>query len=77
MVISFVPRLRNDSRFLQQILLDFGALDDALVIEVDVDVLSESGRIIVSNRFRVTESCKICGNIRLSSTQKKKILDLN
>ena len=54
-LVPFVRILRHDARLLQQVLLDLGALDDTRTVEVDVDVLAEPGRVIVADRFRVTE----------------------
>lgn len=55
MIISLLGILRNNSRFFQQVLLDLGTLDHATVVKVDVNVLAEPGRVVITDGFGVTE----------------------
>ena len=40
---------------LEEVLLDLGALDDALLVEDDVDVLAEAGGVVVADGLGVAE----------------------
>ena len=55
-VVPLVGVLVHDPGFLQKVLLDLGAFDGSGFVEVDVDVLPEPRRVVVANRFRVSES---------------------
>lgn len=55
MIISLVQTLRDYSRFLQKILLDFCSFYHPLLVEMNVDVLSKARRIVVSYRFGIAE----------------------
>lgn len=55
-VIPLVRALRDDTGFLQQILLDFRPLNDTLVVEVYVNVLAEARRIVVSHSLSIAKS---------------------
>lgn len=57
-VVSLVRALSHDSGLLQQVLLDFRPFDHTVVAEVDVDVLAETGRVVVSDRFGISEGCR-------------------
>lgn len=57
MIVPLVRALGHDSRLLQEVLLDLGAFYHALIVEVDVDVFAETGRVVVSHGFRVAEGC--------------------
>lgn len=57
MIIPFVQALRDYSRLFQQVLLDLGTLYHALLVEVDVDVLAEPGRVVVPHCLGVAERC--------------------
>ena len=57
-VVSLAGILRHDARFLQQVLLDIGAFDGAALVETDVDVLAEPGRVVVPHSFRISKRWK-------------------
>ena len=48
-IIALFVGLRDQARFLQQILLDASAFDGPLTVEVDVDVFAETGRVVIAN----------------------------
>ena len=54
-IVALLLGLRDEARLLEQVLLDLGALDDALLVEVDVDVLAEAARVVVAYRLGVAE----------------------
>ncbi len=56
-VVALAGVLRHDARLLQQILFDVGALDGAVLVEADVDVLAEARRVVVAHRLGVAECC--------------------
>ena len=58
MVVPLVGVLVHDPGFLQKVLLDLGAFDGSGFVEVDVDVLPEPRRVVVSNGLGVPESLK-------------------
>ena len=45
----------DDPRLLEEVLLDLRALDDALLVEDDVDVLAEAGGVVVADGLGVAE----------------------
>lgn len=53
-----VTDLGNDSRLLQQVLLDHGALYGAFLVKVDVNVLAETTGVVVPDSLGITKSCK-------------------
>lgn len=55
MVIPLVRILRDDPTFLQQILFYLRPLDDPRTVEMYIDVLPESGTVIVAYGLRITE----------------------
>ena len=57
-VVSLIWVLMNYSRFLKQILVNLGSLNDSILVEVDVDVLSKSRRVVISHSLCVAESLK-------------------
>lgn len=77
MIISFVKGLGNNTRFFEEVLFDFGALDYAVVIKMYIDVLSEPRGIIVSYCFSVTKGCKINTNYTLTLQYKLSIYRVN
>ena len=50
--------LPADAGLLQQVLLYLGSLDGSSLVEVDVDVLPEAGRVVVPDRLGVPERCR-------------------
>ena len=52
------PDLSADAGLLQQVLLYLGSLDGSSLVEVDVDVLPEAGRVVVPDRLGVPERCR-------------------
>lgn len=54
-IVSLARVLRHDAGFLQEVLLDIRALDRALLVEADVDVLAEARRVVVAVRLGVAE----------------------
>ncbi len=57
-IVAFVLSLRHESRLLEQVLLDFGAFDSALAVEMYVNILAESARVVVANSLSVSEGLK-------------------
>lgn len=54
-IVPFVIGLTHDPRFLQEVLIYFGAFDDAMFAEVDVYVFSKTTRVVVSYCLCVSE----------------------
>lgn len=57
-VVTLVTSLADDACLLQQVLIDLGALYCTLLVEMNVDVLAETARVVVSDGLRVPESLK-------------------
>jgi hypothetical protein len=57
-VVALIVGLVDDARFFEQVLLDASALDDAPVVEVNVDVLAEAARVVVTDGLGVSEGCE-------------------
>ena len=57
-VVPLVGVLVHDPRLLQQVLVHLRTLDHTVLVEVDVDVLSEPGGVVVTDSFGVTERLK-------------------
>ena len=51
--------LIDKSRFLQQVLLDHCSLNHTMCVEVDVDVLAKSTRVVISIRFGIPKCCEL------------------
>ena len=56
--LPLVLLLIDETRLLQQVLLDLGAFDRPALVEVDVDVLAEARRVVVAQRLRISERCQ-------------------
>jgi hypothetical protein len=54
-VVAFVVRLRNNARLFQQVLLNPRALNRAVLVEMDVDVLSEPTRVVIANSLCIAK----------------------
>ena len=50
--------LADDAGLLQQILLNQGTLNDAILVEVHINILAEARRVVVADRLGVTKGCK-------------------
>lgn len=59
MIISLVQTLRDNTGFLQQVLLDFRSFYYPLFVEVNVDILSETRGIVVSYGLGIAECYEI------------------
>ena len=57
-VVSLLGHLVDDAGLLEEVLLDLRALDDAVLVEDDVDVLAEAGGVVVADRLGVAEGWK-------------------
>lgn len=64
-IVALVHGLVHDARLFEQVLLNLGALDDAVLVEVNVDVLAEATRVIVSDRLGIAE--RLQNRIRLEN----------
>ena len=53
--VALVRLLSDDTRLLQKVALDGGAADAVLVVEVNLDPLSEARTVVVANRLGVTK----------------------
>ncbi len=53
MVVPLLVRLEHNAALFQQVSPHVGTDDMQVLVEVDFDVLSEAGAVIVSRRFRV------------------------
>ena len=56
--LPLILLLIDETRLLQQVLLDLGAFDRPALVEVDVDVLAEARRVVVAQRLRISERCQ-------------------
>lgn len=54
-IIPLALILIHDSGLFQQILLDLGPLDHAVLVKVDVNVLAEARGVVVPHRFRISK----------------------
>ena len=50
-----IANLSDDAGLLQEVLLNKGSLDDTVLVEVHINVLSETRRVVVSGGLGVTE----------------------
>ena len=57
-VVPLLRHLIDDPGLFEQVLLDLCALDDAILVEDDVDVLAEPGGVVVANGLGISKSCK-------------------
>ena len=57
-VVPLLGHLVDDAGLLEEVLLDLRALDDAVLVEDDVDVLAEAGGVVVADRLGVAEGWK-------------------
>ena len=55
---STVTYLVDESRFLQEVLVYHGSLDHSMSVEVDVNVLSKSTRVVVAIRLCISKGCE-------------------
>ena len=49
--------LVNNPRFLQEVLLDHGTLDDTIGCKVDVNVLAKTTRVVITFCLCITKGC--------------------
>lgn len=56
MIIPLVQALGYNPRLFQEILFYLGSFYYALLVEMNVDVLAETGGVVVSDGFRIAES---------------------
>ena len=63
-VVPLVGVLMNDPRLFQKILLHLGSLNHARLVEVNVDVLSKSRRIIIADSFGISKGWNMKGFVK-------------
>lgn len=54
--------LPADSRFLQQVLLYFGALDGTTLVKVDVNVFAEAAGVVITDGLGIPKCCRVAEN---------------
>ena len=54
-----MANLSDDAGLLQEVLLNQGSLDDTVLVEVHINVLSETRRVVVTDRLGVSESWEV------------------
>jgi hypothetical protein len=64
MEVALARLLDNDTRFLQQIVVDVSANGIAFEIKVNVHVLAEPGRIVVAIRFGIAKRFQNCVRLK-------------
>lgn len=55
-VVSFRLGLEDETRSLEQVGLDLGTHNVALLVKLDLDVFTKSRRVVISGGFCVTKS---------------------
>ena len=58
-VVPLALALENKPALLQQVLLYAGPFDHPILRKVDVDVLSKSGGVVVTNRLSISKGCQL------------------
>ena len=66
MIVPLIGVLVHDSGFFQKVLLDLGTFNRSGLVEEDVDVFAEAGRVVVTNGFGVAEGCNKKGQVYLN-----------
>ena len=56
MIGPLIGVLVHDSGFFQKVLLDLGTFNRSGLVEEDVDVFAEAGRVVVTNGFGVVST---------------------
>lgn len=55
-IVTLARQLMSDARFLQQVRLNEGATDVAGIVEINLNQLSEAGRVVIAQCFRIPKS---------------------
>ena len=59
-IVALARALKRDATLLEQVVLDYAALDHPLAVEADLHELAEARAVVVAHRF-----CVACAEIRL------------
>lgn len=57
MVVPLIVHLADNTRLLQQVLLNPGSLYHTFLVEVDVNVLAEATGVVIADSFGIAKGC--------------------